>query len=128
MNTWTVLFLVLMLGNTNVLLAGGIMKLTENDSGKTFEINVGDDLEIVLSGNPTTGYVWEVSSLDSDLLKQNKSDFLAIDKAIGGGGMEIIKLHAISQGTSEVRLIFHRPFERNVPPVTVFSATVVIKR
>ncbi len=128
MNTWTVLFFVLMLVNTNVLLAGGIMKLIENDSGKTVEINVGDDLEIVLPGNPTTGYVWEVSSLDSDLLKLNKSDFLANDKAIGSGGKEIIKLHAISQGTSEVRLIFHRPFERNVPPVTIFSATVVIKR
>ncbi|MEQ1558122.1 MAG: protease inhibitor I42 family protein [Methyloglobulus sp.] len=69
MKTWTVLFFILILSHTKFLLAGEVMKLTENDSGKTIELKVGDDLEVVLAGNPTTGYVWEVSSLDSTILK-----------------------------------------------------------
>jgi predicted secreted protein len=51
-----------MLGITGNTLAGVAMKLSENDSGKTVEILVGDELEVELPGNPTTGYVWEVSS------------------------------------------------------------------
>ena len=78
---------------SQVILAQGgeSMKLTENDSGKTIEVRVDDELEVILPGNPTTGYVWEVSSLDSSILRLNKSEFLASDKAIGSGGMEIDK-------------------------------------
>jgi inhibitor of cysteine peptidase len=104
------------------------MKLYENDSGKTVEIRVGDELEVVLPGKPTTGFVWEVSSLDTHVLSQGETDFIATDKAIGSGGMEIIKFHAIAAGTSVVRLIFHRSFEPNVPPLKTFKVTVIIKK
>ena len=103
------------------------MKLRENDSGKKIEILVGDELEVKLPGNPTTGYVWEVNSLDSNVLSLGKADFIANSKAIGSGGMEIIKFHAIAAGTSIVRLIFHRPFEHNIPPLRTFEVTVIVK-
>jgi inhibitor of cysteine peptidase len=128
MKALAVLFFVLILGNTNVLLAANTMKSKENDSGKTVEIVVGDELEIVLPRNPTTGYVWEVSSLDSSILKLDSSDFVPNTKAIGSGGLEVIRLHAIAEGSSEVRLIYHRTFERNVPPLKTFSATVTIRK
>lgn len=117
----------LMLGNAGNTLAGEFMKLSENDSGKTVEICVGDEFEVVLPGNPTTGYVWEVRSLDSNVLRLGKADFFANNKAIGAGGMEIIKFHAIAAGTSVVRLIFHKSFEHNIPPLKTFAVTVIIK-
>ena len=117
-----------MLGNAGNTLAGETMKLSENDSGKTVEIGVGDEMEVILPGNPTTGYLWEVSSLDSNVLRLGKADFLASDKAIGSGGMEIIMLHAIAAGESEVKLIFHRPFEHNMAPLKTFEVTVIIKK
>ena len=117
-----------MLGCAGNTLAGEPMKLSENDSGKTVEICVGDELEVVLPGNPTTGYVWEVSSLDSHVLRLEKADFFADDKAIGAGGMEIIKFHAIAAGTSPLKLIFHRTFEQNIPPLKTFEVTVLIKQ
>ena len=108
-------------------LAGEPMRLSESDSGKVIQIFVGDELEVVLPGNPTTGYVWDVSSLDSHFLTQAKTDFIANDKAIGSGGMEVLRFKAIAAGRSEVKLIFHRPFERNVRPAKTFDATVIIK-
>jgi len=122
--TCAIIIFALILGNT---LAGESMRLSENDSGKTVEILVGDELEVQLPGNPATGYVWEVSSLDSNALSPGKTDFIANDDAIGAGGMEIIKFHAIAAGTSVVRLIFHRPFEHNIPPLKTFEVTVSIK-
>ena len=125
---WISLIFIFVLTNVDFLTAGEIMKITENDSGKTVEIKVGDDLEIALPANPTTGYVWEVSALDDTVLKLEKTDYIADDKAIGSGGMEVIKFHALAEGRSEARLIFHRPFERNVPPLKTFSAIVLIKK
>ncbi len=126
--TCAIMIFVLMLGHMNNTLASEAVKLSENDFGKTVEINVGDELEIAVPGNPTTGYVWEVSSHDSDILRLINSIFYADDKAIGAGGMEIIKFHAIAEGKSKVKLIFHRSFEHNIPPLKTFEATIRIKK
>jgi predicted secreted protein len=125
--TWVTLFLGLMLSTAGCTLASETMKLKESDSGKTVEIEVGDDLEVVLPANPTTGYVWEVSSLDSTVVSLINSEFVANDNAIGSGGVDLIKFHAVGKGTSAVRMIFHRPFEVNKPPIKTFLMTVIIK-
>lgn len=88
---------------------------------------VGDELEIKLPGNPTTGYVWVISSLDSNALRLDKEDFIANDNAIGAGGFEIKRFQAITPGTSHLKLIFHRPFEPHAPPETTFAITIIIK-
>jgi predicted secreted protein len=122
-----IIIFALILSNIGNSMAGQIMKLSENDSGKSVEIHVGDELEVILPGNPTTGYVWEVSSLDSSILMLGKAEFIANNKSIGSGGMEIIKFHAIAAGTSSVSLIYHRSFELNIPPLKTFEMTVIIK-
>jgi len=128
--TGAIIFFALILGimvDTGNPLVGNSMKLNENDSGKTVEILVGDELEVILPGNPTTGYAWELISLDTKLFRPDKAEFFAINKALGSGGVEVIKFHAIAAGKSEVKLIFHRSFERNVPPLNTFEVTVIIK-
>ena len=126
--TCVTIVIMLMLGGIfNTLLASVPMRLSESDSGKTVEMFVGDELEVVLPGKPTTGYVWEVSALDSTSLRQGKTDFIADTNAIGAGGMEIFRFKAIAVGRSGVKLIFHRPFEQNVPPIKTFEVTVIIK-
>jgi predicted secreted protein len=47
---------------------------------------------------------------------------------MGSSGVEIIKFRAIAAGKSEVKLIFHRSFEHNVPPLKTFGVTVIIKK
>jgi inhibitor of cysteine peptidase len=104
------------------------MRLSERDYGRTFEISIGEELEIILPGNPTTGYIWEPCSLDVNRLRLGQAEFFANDKVPGSVGMEIIKLHALAAGTSIVKLIFHRPFEQNIPPLKTFEVTLVIKK
>lgn len=128
MKTLSALFFMLLLAYADTLLAGEVMKLTENDAGKTVELRVGDELEILLPGNPATGYAWEVSSLDSSVLKPDKSEYLHGNQAIGSGGMEVIRLHAICEGSGELKLIYHRPFERNKPPLKTLAVNILIKK
>ena len=125
--TGAIIFFALMLGNVDNTLAGQAMKLNENDSGKTVEIGVGDELDVMLPGNPTTGYAWELIPLDLNVLSQVKTEFFANNKMMGAGGVEVIKLHAVAVGKSEVKLIYHRSFEHNVVPLKTFEVTVIIK-
>jgi inhibitor of cysteine peptidase len=110
------------------ILAAESMKLSENDSGKTVEIKCGNQLEVELPGNPTTGYVWEVSSLNSNVMRLDKTDFIANEKTIGSGGFEVMKFQAIAAGTSVLNLKFLRSFEHNIPPIKTFRVTVIIKK
>lgn len=103
------------------------MKLYENDSGKTVEINVGDRLEIVLPAKPSTGYLWEVSFYDANQLTLSNPDFYANGNTIGSNGTEVIKLQAIAEGQGQLKVIFHRPFERSTPPLKTFEATIFVK-
>jgi predicted secreted protein len=108
--------------------AGESIKLNENDSGKTVEILVGDEVEIILPGNPATGYVWDLMLLDMNILRPDKAKIFSINKAIGSGNVEEIKFHAIAAGESPVKLIFHRPVEHKVPPLITFAVNVVVKK
>ena len=46
--------------------ASGPVKLTEADNGKTVTVKVGDTVQVILPGNPTTGYSWSTSLSDKD--------------------------------------------------------------
>ena len=128
LQTGAILFFALMPGHVDNTLAGQAMKLNENDSGKTVEIVVGDEVDIILPGNPTTGYAWELIPLDLNVLSRVKTAFFANNKMMGSGGVEVITLHAVAAGKSEVKLIYHRSFEHNVAPLRTFEVTVIIKK
>lgn len=129
--TRVIIFFALMLAfvviTSNPQQVGESIKLNENDSGKTVKILVGDVVEVLLPGNPTTGYVWDLMLLDMNILRPDKAKVFPINKAIGSGDVEDIKFHAIAAGESPVKLIFHRPFEHKVPPLITFAVNVIVK-
>ncbi len=104
------------------------VQLTEKDTCRMVEITAGDVLEISLKGNPTTGYAWEVDTLDHAVLKQvGKIEFKADRKARGAGGKFTLRFEATSPGKTLLRLIYHRSFEKNMPPVKTYEVTVLVK-
>ena len=104
------------------------MKLDEKDLGRTVEMSVGDTLEVVLRGNPTTGYIWEVASPGNGILKQlGETEFKPEREARGSPGKIIMRFKAAVAGETSLKLIYHRPFERNKTPIKTFEVTVAIK-
>jgi inhibitor of cysteine peptidase len=104
------------------------LQLTEKDLGRTVEIGVGDILEVVLRGNPTTGYIWDVASPDKGVLKQvGETEFKPDRKARGSGGNIILRFEAARAGKTSLKLIYHRPFEKNRPPIKTFEVRVKVK-
>ena len=102
--------------------------LNEEDTGSTAELRVGDTMEVVLDGNPTTGFSWETAAVDASVLKQlGEPGFEPYTNLIGSGGKFTFRFEAVASGQTLLRLIYHRPWETEVPPEKTFKVTVVVQ-
>jgi len=108
--------------------AGGVIVVGENDARSTVEIVCGERLQVVLNANPTTGYQWAVEAVDPNVLKTVGEGFYPPDsRLVGAGGKAEWSFDALSPGRTTLKLIYRRPFEKDVPPVKTFERTVVVK-
>ena len=107
---------------------GSTIQLTERDSGRQIELNVGDQLNITLPANPTTGFQWEVSNVDSTILRpMGEPEFEPASNEVGSGGQIKFRYEVVGTGQTELQLIHHRMFEENVPPIQTFEVNITAK-
>lgn len=105
-----------------------LLTVGEAKSGSIVEMSSGDMLVLLLEGNPTTGYTWELDAFDPTILQQQgEPDFTPESDAIGSGGKFTFRFQAISAGQSPLKLIYHRPWEKDVPPLKTFELLVIVK-
>jgi inhibitor of cysteine peptidase len=106
---------------------GSALVLREADDGRTIEIASGGTLEIQLSGNPTTGYEWEVVTLDDSVIRQTgRPSFRPSSSAIGSGGTVTLRFEAVAPGQTELELAYGPSYNPDRPPDDTFSVTVVV--
>ena len=88
------------------------MTLISSDSGKTFEVPLGESISIRLPENPTTGYRWSPDPAAQSSLPIERQHFEpSSDCGIGGGGYVEWKVKATHEGVNDVRLKLGQPFE-----------------
>ncbi len=102
--------------------------LTEWDNGHSVELRVGDKLAVTLAGNPTAGYRWEVDANKATILQPSgEPQYAAGSGGIGSGGTFTLKFTAVAAGQTELKLLYHRPFEKVGPPAKRFQVTVTVR-
>ncbi len=91
----------------------------------------GETVELILEGNPTTGYQWSVVRITETALSQDYEESYAPGSTggtpvVGSGGVYKFQFKAVKAGTSTVELAYHRPWEQNVEPLrtVLFEVTV----
>jgi inhibitor of cysteine peptidase len=103
-------------------------RLSEEDAGSTVELRVGDTLEVVLDGNPTTGFLWETAAVDASVLKQlGEPEFEPDTALIGSGGKFTFRFEAAASGQTLLKLVYHRPWEKDIPPEKTFEVNVTVQ-
>ncbi|MEN9934043.1 MAG: hypothetical protein RLZZ387_622 [Chloroflexota bacterium] len=124
--------LLCVLAGCFVLLACGAepsrtVQVSEQEPGRTVELRRGDQLVIVLDGNPTTGYVWEQVGGDASVIvPAGEPTFVPDSSALGSGGTVTMRFSPAGIGVTQLRLAYHRTFEPNDPPLKTFDVTVVV--
>ncbi|OPY84992.1 MAG: Chagasin family peptidase inhibitor I42 [Smithella sp. PtaU1.Bin162] len=108
--------------------AAGKISLTEADNRRAVEINAGDDLEVILTGNPTTGYVWESVEADQVILPSRGGyKYTPASAMVGSAGQFVFSFRAAAAGETPLRIVYRRPFEKSAAPLKFFEVLVRIK-
>jgi inhibitor of cysteine peptidase len=104
------------------------ISLEQSTCPREVTLKTGDELELTLPGNPTTGYTWEkVAGDDKILVQQGDYKYTPDTKLIGSGGKFVFSFKAVAAGETVLRFQYQRTFEKNIPPVKIFEAIVIVK-
>jgi inhibitor of cysteine peptidase len=106
------------------------LEIGKTDNGKRARVRVGRYVLIRLPGNPTTGYRWQAAAVNGQSIRllAEPQYVAATNKSavVGGGGTFFFKFQAVQPGLTTVRLVYVRSWEKNQPPVEVFTCTIEV--
>jgi len=125
------LVVVLMVGLMILVGCGASeVRLDANANGTQKDLSRGQVLLITLESNPTTGYSWQVVPVDPAILKQvGNAEFKssAPPPVVGAGGTETFRFETVGAGTTTLKLNYHRPWEKDVPPVITVMLLITVR-
>ena len=102
----------------------------DDDDGKSYAIYKGSLAELRLSGNATTGFLWEIDpATDNDLVlkPQGEAEYRAdAPGRPGAGGTTVFSYMAAVPGTAVLVFRYRRPWETEAAEKT-FRVTVLVK-
>lgn len=132
MNWHRIIAVVSLLATTSLLsccTGSQTVSLSKADAGKTIDLKPGDEIEIKLEGNITTGYAWEASDFDDTVLEMigEEPEYKSDSSLVGAGGLFTFRFRARAAGNTTLNLIYYRSFEPDVPPIETFNVTVNVR-
>ena len=90
---------------------GSMVVLDGADSGAEVSLDVGDQLDVELEANPTTGYSWELGPLP-DGLQLVSSDFEEPGGSlVGASGTQLFVFDVVGPGSGILRFEYVRVFD-----------------
>jgi inhibitor of cysteine peptidase len=100
--------------------------LTETDSSLPIEVVAGEEVNIVLESNPTTGYEWHLSAeVDPAILEHVGQSFVApTGDLVGTPGHEVWTFLAVGPGDTALSFDYVRAWEQ--PPVPQGSRSFAV--
>ena len=102
--------------------------ITNADKGGEVHLNVGDTLEVRLSANPTTGYMWYIEKESTPLMKLvHQTQIDATEPGVGRPVVQVFTFEPRRSGDGALRLHYVRSWEKPTPNDERFEIHVVIE-
>jgi inhibitor of cysteine peptidase len=121
----------LALCSVNVPAAENELKIkTETVETAPITASVGKEFRVVIEGNPTTGYTWQLAKpLDEKIVKlvSNRYDAPGRGGRVGQGGREVWTFKAVAAGKTTIEMKYIRVWEKDQPPARVACYSVEVK-
>jgi inhibitor of cysteine peptidase len=99
--------------------------------GNTITLKVGERFDVTLAGNPSTGFSWEVIQGLGGVIEQvGKPDYRSSssDKnVVGAPGTLTFHFRAAAKGSADLKLVYHRSWEKDTPPAKTFHLTAEVR-
>jgi inhibitor of cysteine peptidase len=101
--------------------------LTAAHAEKTASVAPDKILTVKLLSKPATGYVWEVEQVDTSVLKPLDEAHEFADERSGSAATHVHRFSPAGRGLTRLKLVYHRPWEKDVPPVQTYSVDVDVQ-
>jgi inhibitor of cysteine peptidase len=110
----------------------GEREINAGPNGGQVDTRKGDVLVVPLDSNPTTGYHWEVSEVDTNILKQKGEPEYTPNSAanppvIGAGGKQTFRFDVVGTGETTLKLVYRRSWEKDVAPAQTYTVQVTAR-
>jgi inhibitor of cysteine peptidase len=122
------------LGGLSIGVAVLIMAVTACSTGRVFttsedgaevELGAGEEIELVLPGNPSTGYTWVVAEVSPVLEMVGEPEFQPESDLVGAPGEYRFRFVGREAGAVNLLLTYERPFEE-AEPLDTFAIQVTV--
>ncbi|MCH2181063.1 MAG: protease inhibitor I42 family protein [Mariniblastus sp.] len=100
-----------------------LLELSGADNGKTFQVTVGQKIQIRLDSNATTGFSWNNATRSKKLKLAGEISYQSEGTALGSGGVSTATFQATKVGKGKIILEYKRVFEEK-PPAKTFSVKI----
>jgi len=91
----------------------------------------GEEFEVHLQGNPTTGYAWQVAELDEQKVVKIAEEYVESrpgdQQIVGAGGAYIFRFRASAQGRTRIVMVYRRPWEKDVDPLRTYILDLTVR-
>ena len=113
----------------------GSIKLDDSTNGSEVTVRLGQTLTVNLKSNPTTGYQWELAECDDAVVRLVSGHFTPPSEVtersgalrVGAGGIQTFLFKGSGAGRTTLKLVYRRPWEKDVEPIQTFSVTVRVE-
>ncbi|MBQ4614598.1 MAG: protease inhibitor I42 family protein [Akkermansia sp.] len=116
---------------TALLLGATVLATTTTAAGNSMELEVGQSTVITLRGNPTTGFVWQVTehpqAVKVELAFESTKTAPNERPICGRPRNTIVTITGVQAGHGTVRLIYSRPWEKDAPPAKTKVLNVTVR-
>jgi inhibitor of cysteine peptidase len=103
-----------------------VIKIGTADNGGEKAVPVGDQFEVTLPENPTTGYRWQLHAPVNPALSVESNSYVAAAPGlIGSGGLRSWRFRALKEGA--VHLVIDNGRSWEPAPVETFAITIDVK-
>jgi inhibitor of cysteine peptidase len=100
--------------------------MSEREEHNAVTVRRGERFKIELQSNPSTGYRWHIVFSNKSILKPISSEFVPkIANQIGSTGIQQFNFEATKEGTTSIKLIYKRPWEREAVKSNEFFVNVI---
>lgn len=123
---WQILLVTIVAAVALSACGNGTVVAGEDMSGSEVSVKKGENVEVKLTGNASTGYSWVVQDLDETILKSNGDPTYKADSDLtGSGGTYTYSFKALETGTTTLKMAYLRTFENN-PPAREFELKITV--
>jgi len=104
-----------------------VVSIGAGDDGTAVNLTVGQRLDVVLEGNPTTGYLWMVDTIDRAVLRETGEwEFVPDSDAAGAGGVVTLHFRAFAPGETELKLSYRPSWQPEAEAYETFAVKVIV--